>query len=314
MSQYIAIDIETSGRPDPKAKTWEYTDNQYFNNSRLIELGYITVNLDTHQEIEGTNIMVKYDGPIHPEAVAKHGITEEIAKQGTELTKEMINKFYNQLGRSKYVIGYNVNFDIEILANEMHRRGYAHVAKKLIYMPRICLLNITYKSWNKLGLEQDAHHRLSDIYEKLFQEQYQAHRTIEDCRATIRIFKEYNVKGYISDTDIYKLGATLRKSTNGYKTSNNVFTPRESTNMVQSSIESKSESSVVQESIYGSNDYQSEHELILLDSHKLPDYNGTTYKELKDKVNKKNPPKCYWCVTKFKSYLSGITLNADSND
>jgi DNA polymerase-3 subunit alpha len=227
MSQYIAIDIETSGKPDPKAKTWEYTKNEYFENSRLIELGYTTVNSDTHQEITATNIMVKYEGPIHEEAVAKHGITEQVAKQGTDLNKDLVDKFYNQLGRSKYVIGYNVNFDIEILANEFHRRGYPHVAKKLIYMPRICLLNITYKSWNNLGLEQNARHRLSDIYEKLFQEEYQAHRTTEDCRATIRIFQEYTTRSYITDTDIYKSGAALRMSTKTYKSTNNVFTPRE---------------------------------------------------------------------------------------
>ena len=116
---FLIFDTETTGLPKKWNLDYTHTDNW----PRMVQLAW-QLHDETGKLIENKNFIVKPDGFEIPFAVAKvHGITTERANRDGVDIKIVLEEFYNDLKRSKYNVGHNIEFDINVVGSEYFRLG-----------------------------------------------------------------------------------------------------------------------------------------------------------------------------------------------
>ncbi len=122
---YLIFDTETTGLP----KRWDAPITDTDNWPRCIQIAW-QLHDEMGQLIEHQDYMVKPDGFNIPyDAERIHGISTELAtEQGIELA-EVLEKFNIALSKSKFIVGQNVGFDVNIMGSEFYRMGIeSHMA------------------------------------------------------------------------------------------------------------------------------------------------------------------------------------------
>ena len=132
---YLIFDTETTGLP----KNWNAPITDSDNWPRCIQLAW-QVHDELGKLIEVKNFIIKPEGFDIPFNASKiHGIsTERALKTGQELTF-VLNEFNKALSQAKFVIGHNVNFDLNIVGAEFHRKG---IASNIMEMNKLELFSI----------------------------------------------------------------------------------------------------------------------------------------------------------------------------
>ena len=120
----LIIDIETTGLPCRTGLTWgknpSYTDNDKYKTCRMVQFSYMLCN-EQLDEIESKNFIIKVDFKIPNSNF--HGITDEISKnQGIDINI-FLDDFNKTLKKSSHIISHNINFDINVLKNELYRNN-----------------------------------------------------------------------------------------------------------------------------------------------------------------------------------------------
>ena len=114
---YLIFDTETTGLP----KSWNAPITNTDNWPRCVQIAW-----QLHDEmgkiIEHNNFLIQPDGYNVPyDAERIHGISTELAEeQGISLEKGL-TLFNEALQKTKFIVGQNVNFDINIMGCEFHR-------------------------------------------------------------------------------------------------------------------------------------------------------------------------------------------------
>ncbi|MEJ6754008.1 MAG: PHP domain-containing protein, partial [Flavobacteriales bacterium] len=184
---YLIFDTETTGLP--KNFNAPVTDSD--NWPRCIQLAW-QVHNDMGEMIEVKNFIIKPEGFDIPFNATKiHGIsTERAIKQGQDL-KFVLEEFNKSLEQVYFVIGHNVNFDINIVGAEFHR---VQEETKLMEMGKLdscsektaTLCQITGGRGGKFKLP-----KLQELHQFLFNEEFaEAHNASADVEATTRCFLE----------------------------------------------------------------------------------------------------------------------------
>lgn len=101
----VVLDVETTGKD-------RATD-------QVVEL---CLRLGLGSDAESRTWRIRPDVPIHPEAVAVHGITME-ALAGCPSFSEMVPEVLAPIAEADVVVGYNVSFDLDVLQAELVRAG-----------------------------------------------------------------------------------------------------------------------------------------------------------------------------------------------
>lgn len=101
--QVVVLDVETTGKE-------RATD-------QIVEL---CLRFGLGQDAESRTWRIRPSVPIHPEAVAVHGITME-AVAGCRLFAEIASEFLPLLSAAEVLVGYNVSFDLDMLQAELAR-------------------------------------------------------------------------------------------------------------------------------------------------------------------------------------------------
>ena len=118
---YLIFDTETTGLP----KRWDAPITDTDNWPRCIQIAW-----QLHDAmgncIENHDYLVKPEGFNIPYDAEKiHGISTELAQeQGIPLT-EVLEKFNIALAKTKFVVGQNVGFDLNIMGAEFIRENFA---------------------------------------------------------------------------------------------------------------------------------------------------------------------------------------------
>ncbi|MBT8290385.1 MAG: DNA polymerase III subunit alpha, partial [Muriicola sp.] len=184
---YLIFDTETTGLP----KRWNAPVTDVDNWPRCVQLAW-----QLHDEMG--NLLEQHDYLIKPEgydipydAEQIHGISTLLAeKEGIPLT-EALELFNAALGKTRFVVGQNVGFDINITGAEYHRAG---VETTLLNLPVLdtctedtaLLCQIPGGRGGKFKLPT-----LTELHEHLFQEPFsEAHNAAADVEATSRCFFE----------------------------------------------------------------------------------------------------------------------------
>ena len=131
---YLIFDTETTGLP----KNWRAPISDTENWPRCVQLAW-QVHDELGNLIESKSFIVKpddYDIPFESEKI--HGISTLLAeKEGVNLD-DILNEFNESISKSKFMIGHNVNFDLNVIDNtkgDIVRRSYGYVGDKLLNTP-----------------------------------------------------------------------------------------------------------------------------------------------------------------------------------
>ncbi|MCW3784824.1 DNA polymerase III subunit alpha [Plebeiibacterium sediminum] len=182
---FLVFDTETTGLPQKWNAPLTDTDNW----PRMVQLAW-----QCH-DIEGNflfakNHVITPDGYTIPEdVVAVHGITTEIAHEKGIPLKEALEDFMEDVKNSKFIIGHNVTFDINIVGCELIRCEMDEQA--LVKAP---MLDTMTGSKEFCGLTRGGRLKnptLTELHIKLFKVPFEeAHNAAADVESTTRCFLE----------------------------------------------------------------------------------------------------------------------------
>ena len=184
---YLIFDTETTGLP----KRWRAPITDTNNWPRAVQIAWqlhdAMGNCIEHQDylIQPEGFNIPYD------AEKIHGISTELAQEIGLPLKEVLEKFNEALSKSKFVVGQNVGFDLNIMGCEFFRED---TATKLLELPVLdtctehtaLLCRLPGGRGGKFKLPT-----LTELHEYLFGEAFnEAHNATADVEATTRCFLE----------------------------------------------------------------------------------------------------------------------------
>ena len=195
---FLTFDTETTGLPKNFRAPVSDSDNW----PRLVQLAW-QLNDNNGKLISNNSHIIKptnFSIPFNSEKI--HGISTEVAiKKGKEIN-EVLEEFENDLIKSKYIIGHNINFDINIIGAEHFRKKFKSTIEEKI---KIDTAQIS-KSYCNLkggfggGLKMP---KLIEMYECLFKEKFSdAHDASYDVNATAKSFFKLVEVGEYQNDDI----------------------------------------------------------------------------------------------------------------
>jgi DNA polymerase-3 subunit alpha len=196
---YLIFDTETTGLPKDYKAPVSDTDNW----PRCIQIAW-----QLHDEwgglIEQKDFLIKPDGfdiPFDAEKI--HGISTALAENEGVPLEDALDAFAEALQKSKFVVGQNVDFDVNVVGCELYRLG------KDIDLTQFPVLDTcTEDTANLLQLPGGRGGKfklptLTELHEYLFNEPFaEAHNATADVEATTRCFLELIRRGNYAQQDL----------------------------------------------------------------------------------------------------------------
>ena len=204
---FLIFDTETTGLP----KRWKAPISDTDNWPRCVQIAWQLHDQDGVM-VSNKEFIVSPEGFTIPyESEQIHGISTQLATDKGIPLREVLNHFQSDLKQTKYVVGHNVSFDLNIMGAEFFREK---VATQLNSLPVIdtcteltatlCLLPGGRGGKFKLPT-------LTELYAFLFHSSFaEAHNASADVEATTRVFLELVRKNIIKDETFVDLSETLQ--------------------------------------------------------------------------------------------------------
>ena len=184
---YLIFDTETTGLP----KRWDAPITDVDNWPRCIQIAW-QLHDDMGNCVEHQDYLVKPEGFNIPYDAEKiHGISTELAQEQGIPLDEVLEKFNDALSKTKFVVGQNVKFDLNIMGAEFVR---GHLANQLQELPVLdtctehtaSLCQLPGGRYGKFKLPT-----LTELHQFLFNKPFsEAHNATADVEATTRCFFE----------------------------------------------------------------------------------------------------------------------------
>ncbi|GIZ09071.1 DNA polymerase III subunit alpha [Flavobacterium sp. UMI-01] len=184
---YLIFDTETTGLP----KRWDAPITDSDNWPRCIQIAW-----QLHDEmgklIEHQDYLVQPDGFNIPyDAERVHGISTELAQAEGITLAEVLEKFNIALGKTKFIVGQNLGFDVNIMGAEFHRMG---VDSPMANLPVLDTCTEVTASLLQLPGGRGGKFKLptlTELHQYLFNVPFaEAHNATADVEATTRCFLE----------------------------------------------------------------------------------------------------------------------------
>jgi len=184
---YLIFDTETTGLP----KRWDAPITDIDNWPRCIQIAW-QFHDDMGICIEHQDYLIKPDGYNIPyDAEKVHGISTELANEKGDSLNFVLEKFNEVLNKTKFVVGQNVKFDLNIMGAEFVRGKIANQLQELPVLDTCTehtaqLCKISGGRGGKFKLPT-----LTELHEYLFDAPFaEAHNATADVEATTRCFFE----------------------------------------------------------------------------------------------------------------------------
>jgi len=184
---YLIFDTETTGLP----KRWNAPISDTENWPRAIQIAW-----QLHDAmgncIEHQDYLIQPDGFNIPYDAEKiHGISTELAQEQGLPLAQVLEKFNEALSKSKFVVGQNVGFDLNIMGCEFYRED---TVTKLLELPILDTCTEHTAELCKIPGGRGGKFKLptlTELHEYLFGEAFnEAHNATADVEATTRCFLE----------------------------------------------------------------------------------------------------------------------------
>lgn len=183
---FLIFDTETTGLPKNYSAPVSDTENW----PRMVQVAWQLHNKNGRL-IKSGNHIVKPDGftiPYNSEKI--HGIsTQRALDEGIELS-ETLKDFMESANEAEFLVGHNINFDINIVGCELFRMG---VENKLAEVKVLDTMQFAIDYCQIPGGRGGGFKfpTLSELHQKLFGEPFEdAHNAAADVEATTRCFLE----------------------------------------------------------------------------------------------------------------------------
>ena len=196
---YLIFDTETTGLP----KRWGAPVSDTDNWPRCIQIAW-----QLHDEmgklIEHQDYLVKPEGFNIPyDAERIHGISTELAEAEGISLAEVLEKFNIALSKTKFIVGQNLGFDINIMGCEFHRMD---VESPMSSMPILDTCTEVTATLLKLPGGRGGKFKLptlTELHAYLFNSPFgEAHNATADVEATTRCFFELIRTEVFTKTDL----------------------------------------------------------------------------------------------------------------
>ena len=184
---YLIFDTETTGLP----KNWKAPISDTDNWPRCVQIAW-QLHDSMGQLLEHDAFLVQPEGYNIPyDAEQIHGISTDLALEQGIVLKEVLEKFNTALGKTTFVVGQNVGFDINIMGCEFFRLGIENPLATLPVLDtctevtaQICQIEGGRGGKFKLPT-------LTELHQHLFGVGFgEAHNATADVEATTRCFLE----------------------------------------------------------------------------------------------------------------------------
>jgi len=184
---YLIFDTETTGLPKNFKAPITDTDNW----PRCVQIAW-----QLHDElgnlIDHQGYLIQHDGyniPFESEQI--HGIsTQLVTEKGIPLI-EVLTHFNEALEESKFVVGQNIDFDLNIMGSEFYRMG---VETSLNQKPKLDTCTETTAKLCQIPGGRGGRFKLptlTELHQHLFKAPFsEAHNATADVEATTRCFFE----------------------------------------------------------------------------------------------------------------------------
>ncbi|WP_129717808.1 DNA polymerase III subunit alpha [Pedobacter sp. SYP-B3415] len=196
---YLIFDTETTGLP----RNWNAPVTDTDNWPRCIQIAW-----QLHDEmgrlVEHQDYLVRPDGFNIPyDAERIHGISTELAEAEGIPLADVLEKFSAALQKAKFLVGQNLNFDINIMGCEFYRAGAENLMQD---MPVLDTCTETTAELLKLPGGRGGRFKLpnlTELHQYLFGEPFaEAHNATADVEATTRCFLELIKKGVFKPDEL----------------------------------------------------------------------------------------------------------------
>jgi DNA polymerase III epsilon subunit-like protein len=211
----LVFDTETTGLPQTKllnpitAHLWPH----------VVQFSYVIYDTDSHKILKIVDSIIKVpDGIIiGDESIKIHGITNEMSEKGNDLTI-LLEVFFQDIQTVKFVIGHNVQFDLNMVKIELLRlienktltneqfRLYKDILFQVTYVTRfVCTMEDTKQYCNiltksKKGDMYQKFPSLKELYHKLFNKTpNNLHNSLNDVLITLICFVEFHYRENITE-------------------------------------------------------------------------------------------------------------------
>ncbi|MEY3500381.1 MAG: polymerase subunit alpha, partial [Bacteroidota bacterium] len=184
---YLIFDTETTGLP----KRWDAPITDTGNWPRCVQIAW-----QLHDEmgklIEHQDYLIQPEGYNIPyDAERIHGISTELAQADGVSLAEVLEKFNIALSKSKFIVGQNLKFDVNIMGCEFHRLG---IESPMSSMPVLDTCTEVTASLLQLPGGRGGKFKLptlTELHSYLFNKPFaEAHNATADVEATTRCFFE----------------------------------------------------------------------------------------------------------------------------
>ncbi|UAM98405.1 DNA polymerase III subunit alpha [Polaribacter litorisediminis] len=184
---YLIFDTETTGLP----KSWNAPITNTDNWPRCVQIAW-----QLHDEmgnvLEHNDFLIKpkgYNIPYDAERI--HGISTELAEEQGITLDESLRLFNEVLSKTKFIVGQNLNFDINIMGCEFHRLG---IENTLTSLPILDTCTEKTASMCQIPGGRGGKFKLptlTELHKHLFGTNFgEAHNATADVEATTRCFLE----------------------------------------------------------------------------------------------------------------------------
>ena len=196
---YLIFDTETTGLP----KNWNAPITDVSNWPRCVQIAW-QLHDDMGRMVSHEDFLIipeNYKIPYDAEQI--HGISTDLAMQQGKPLNEVLDLFNEALSKTKFVVGQNLNFDLNIMGCEFHRSNKSTTLNELPVLDTCTektalLCEIPGGRYGKFKLPT-----LTELHEKLFNQPFnEAHNATADVEATTRCFLELLRNGHYTQEEL----------------------------------------------------------------------------------------------------------------
>ncbi len=188
---FLVLDTETTGLPGKRAPMLSRKQEW----PRIVEFAWIECETDEVINAE-FDYLIKPDCYVIPEkATAIHGITtKKVLDEGKSLFS-VLEKFHKSLEGSSFIVGHNVDFDINVITSEASRLGISLPVNRY---PKKCTMKSSARLCSIRRGSGYKYPSLPELYTVLFGLPPTGHhQALSDARSCMKCYFELNRRGII---------------------------------------------------------------------------------------------------------------------
>ena len=187
---YLIFDTETSGLPRNISAPISDLENW----PKILWLGFVLLN-ENLEIIRKGNYYVNPDEKILINVTRITGISNEIVEKYGNSTFEILTIFKDVCRKAKFLVGHNLDYDYKVISAEIKRNNldFSLTRKK-----RICLMKSSMEYVKKKDADGElTFPRLSELFEKLYKENYDMKNSNDDIEYAMKCFIKLKEKKII---------------------------------------------------------------------------------------------------------------------